>query len=268
MRGDKYDFDLWGESVNDARWSYDGLLPYMKKTESFWSRTINTDQHGFDGPAKIQSVTSTKREFPLRSYALRSWAELGIDPLPGLDGNAGDPLGVGELQESKDNGRREISAAIYSLKNITVLTDTLVEKVLIDSNASELSAVGIKLANGTEIHGREIILSAGAIRSPQILMLSGVGPVDELTRANIPVLLDQPQVGKNLSDHGLFFHAWKLKDPSAGWAVASGTQPYTIQFKCMKLTSILQEIRYSTSHNSAGAAQWTSWFLVTYPKMA
>ncbi|KAI0380856.1 putative GMC oxidoreductase [Hypomontagnella monticulosa] len=222
VRGDKYDYDLWGTIVGDPRWSYNGLLPFMKKSESFWSNTINTDQHGFDGPAAIQSVTSTKREFPLREYALRSWSELGIDALPGLDANAGNPLGVGELQENKNKGRREIAAAIYPLGNITVLTDTLVEKVLIKSEADGHSATGVRLADGTEIHGREITLSAGAIRSPQILMLSGVGPADELKKANIQVLLNQPEVGKNLCDHGLFIHAWKLKDPSAGWALGSG----------------------------------------------
>lgn len=224
MRGDRYDYDLWGTTVGDRRWSYDGLLPFMKKSETFWSNNINPDQHGFDGPAVVQSVTSTKREFPLREYALRSWAELGVDALPGLDANAGNPLGLGELQENKNRGRREIASVIYPLENITVLADTVVEKVLIKSEAGRLSATGIKLADGTEIRGRETILSAGAIGSPQILMLSGVGPADELRKAGIRVLLDQPEVGRNLCDHGLFMHAWKLKDPPAGWALGSGMQ--------------------------------------------
>ncbi|KAI0179937.1 putative GMC oxidoreductase [Hypoxylon sp. FL1284] len=227
VRGDKYDYDLWGKTVGDPRWSYDGLLPFMKKSESFWSDSINRDQHGFDGPAAVQSVTSTKREFPLRDYALRSWAELGVTALPGLDANAGNPLGVGELQENKNRGRREIASGIYSLENVTVLTDTLVEKVLIESEAGRLSALGVRLADGTEIRGRETILAAGAIRSPQVLMLSGVGPADKLAKAGIPVLLDQPEVGKTLCDHGLFMHSWKVKDPSAGWALGSGNPLFT-----------------------------------------
>ncbi|KAI1302746.1 putative GMC oxidoreductase [Xylaria venustula] len=222
VRGDKFDYDLWGQIVDDSRWSYDGLLPFMIKSEKFWSDTINTDQHGLDGPAAILSETSTNRVFPMREYVRRSWNELGIDAIPGLDANAGDPLGIGELQQNKMQGRREIAAAIYTLQNVTVLTENIVEKVLFEQAANGLTAVGIKLECGTEIHGQEVILSAGAIRSPQILMLSGIGPVDELKKFNIPVLLDQPAVGANLADHGLFIHSWKLKDPSAGWCLGSG----------------------------------------------
>ncbi|RYP43608.1 hypothetical protein DL770_011550 [Monosporascus sp. CRB-9-2] len=224
IRGDKFDYDLWGSTVNDSRWSYDGLLPFMRKSESFWSEVINRDQHGHCGPLPIQSVTSTNREFPLRDRVLRAWAELGIEALPGFDGNAGNPLGVGDLQENKNGGRREIAAAVYPLKGATVLTDTLVEKVMIEKipHGTGLSAVGIKLAGGVEVRGRQTILSAGAIRSPQVLMLSGIGPAEELAKFDIPVLLDQPGVGRNLSDHGILYHAWKVKDPSAGWALGSG----------------------------------------------
>ncbi len=197
----------------------------MKKSETFWSDSVNKDQRGHEGPVLIQSVTSTKREYPLREPSLRAWAELGVGTLPGLDANAGDPLGVGELQENKNQGRREISAAIYPLYNITVLTDTLVEKLLIKKNSEggedKLCAAGIILGKGDEILGREIILSAGAVRSPQLLMLSGIGPADELSKFNIEVLIDQPEVGKNLADHGLLFHSWKVKNPSDGWALGS-----------------------------------------------
>lgn len=76
----------------------------MKKSEKFWDATVNPDQHGLTGPAFVQSVTSinwsTKREVPLRSKELQSWNEIGVTALPGLDGNAGNPLGVGELQEN------------------------------------------------------------------------------------------------------------------------------------------------------------------------
>lgn len=222
VRGDKFDYDLWGEKVHDKRWTYEGLLPFMRKSEHFWSDSINRMQHGHNGPAFIQSVTSTNRPFPLRDYALQAWGEIGIDALPHLDGNVGNPLGVGELQENKMSGRREIASSIYSLDGITVLTETAVEKLLIEETApGQLVAVGIKLQNGTGICGRETIVSAGAVRSPQLLMLSGIGPSEELTKFNIPVLLNHPHIGKNLMDHTLFHHAWKVKDPTAGWALGS-----------------------------------------------
>ncbi|KAK7757945.1 hypothetical protein SLS62_000323 [Diatrype stigma] len=231
VRGDKHDFDLWGTTVGDARWSYDGLLPFMKKTETFWSDRINSDQHGQKGLARIQSVTSTNREYPLREKVRSSWAELGVLPLPDLDGNAGNPIGVAEIQENKNQGRREIAASIYPLGGITVLTETLVEKVVIEKDSpggrDRLNAVGIKLADGTEIRGREIVLSAGAVRSPQVLMLSGVGPAQELSKFNIDVLLEQPEVGKNLMDHGLLLNAWRVKNPSDGWTLESGNPLFT-----------------------------------------
>ncbi|KAI1140061.1 putative GMC oxidoreductase [Hypoxylon sp. FL0543] len=225
-RGHKFDYDLWGSLTNDPRWSYAGQLPFMRKTEKFWNDTINPNQHGHDGPISIQSAASTNRKFPLRDYALKAWAELGIEALPDMDANAGNPLGVGELQENRINGKRQIAAAAYPLDGVTVMTDTLVEKVLIENAASDedgvgLAAVGIRLANGTELRGREIIVAAGAVRTPQVLMLSGVGPEAELRKFGIPVLVDNPDVGRNLADHGLFFHAWKLKNPAAGWAIGS-----------------------------------------------
>ncbi|KAI5920711.1 putative GMC oxidoreductase [Camillea tinctor] len=229
VRGDQFDLDTWGSIVDDKRWSYDGLLPYLKKSEQFWSKDINSDQHGQSGPCFVQSVTSTNREFPLRDIVLQSWAELGINPRPGLDANAGNPLGVGELQENKVNGRREIAAARYSLDGITVLTDTQVARVIIDNKGPGQSptAVGIALADGSEIRGHETILSAGAIRTPQLLKLSGIGPAEELKKHGIPVVLDNPEVGENLADHGLFRFGYKVKDPSAGWALGSPNQLFT-----------------------------------------
>lgn len=145
----------------------------MKKTEDFWNKTINPDQHGYDGNVVIQSVTSTNRQYPLRDKALQSWQEIGIEPLPFLDGNAGNPLGVAEYTENRKNGRREIASAVYALENVTVLTETVVAKILLSNTTGPLTATGIELANGTQISAREVILSAGAVHTPQLLMLSG-----------------------------------------------------------------------------------------------
>ncbi|CAJ2503739.1 Uu.00g111330.m01.CDS01 [Anthostomella pinea] len=224
VRGDKFDYDAWGSATGDARWSYDGQLPFMRKSEKLFSETMNPDKHGLDGPMSIQSVTSKNRTFPLRDYALQAWAKVGIDALPVLDGNAGNPLGVAELQENRENGQRQVAAAAYPLDGIEVMTDTMVEKVLIENGAGEeggLTAVGILLANGDEIRGREVIVAAGAIRSPQVLMLSGIGPAADLAKHDIPILLDNPEVGNNLADHGIAWHPWKVKDLAVGRALGS-----------------------------------------------
>ncbi|KAF3058402.1 Oxygen-dependent choline dehydrogenase [Daldinia childiae] len=206
LRGDKIDYDIWGSLINDARWSYEGQLPFMRS-----------------GPVSIQTAASTGRKFPLREYTLRSWAELGVKPLPELDANWYNRVGVGDLQENRKDGRRQIASVVYPLDGVTVLTDTLVEKVLIENPTKHEGsiAVGIRLATGTEIRGRETIVAAGAMRTPQVLMLSGIGPAAELGKFGIPVLVDNPDVGQNLADHALFFHTWKVKDPKAGWAIGS-----------------------------------------------
>ncbi|KAH6692559.1 GMC oxidoreductase [Plectosphaerella plurivora] len=216
VRGDQADYNIWGERVNDERWSYNGLLPYMRRSETFYDNTTNSEAHGHGGPIKIQSVTSTNRVFPLREPLLESWKEIGISALPGFDGNSGQPQGVAELQENRDQGRRQLASLAYSLDGIEVLTDAPVASILTRKTTSgKVKAYGVRLANGTEFHGHETILSAGAYRTPQILMLSGIGPSDTLQQHNIPVVVDQPAVGKNFHDHVLIPTVWALTDPEA-----------------------------------------------------
>ncbi|KAJ3496757.1 hypothetical protein NLG97_g2424 [Lecanicillium saksenae] len=224
-RGAKRDYDLWAETVGDHRWSYDGLLPYFRETEAVANASIHSEEHGAKGPVRIQGVVSTKREYPLRERVLDSWKDVGVNMLPFLDGNAGEPNGVGDLFENRHEGRRQIASVVYPLDGISVLTDTLVAQVLLEPNVNihrPHRAVGIKLSNGTTIKGKEIIVSAGAVRTPQILMLSGIGPALELAKHNILPKVVAPDVGEHLADHGLFPIMWKVKDPSAGYTIGSG----------------------------------------------
>ncbi|KAK1457841.1 GMC oxidoreductase [Colletotrichum melonis] len=204
-RGHKVDYDIWAERVGDQRWSYECQLPYMKKTESLFDNFTNPLSHGRTGPVKVQSPGSTGRVFPLREPLLESWKELGIDALSQLDNNAGNNLGVADLQENRNQGKRQLASLVYSLKGITVLTDSVVAKVLVEKHPKD-----------------ETILSAGAYRTPQIPMLSGIGPADTLEKFGIPVLLDQPAIGRNFHDHVLIPTIWQLKNASAGYAKESG----------------------------------------------
>jgi choline dehydrogenase-like flavoprotein len=188
----------------------------MRRSETFYDNMTNPEAHGHDGPIKVQSVISTNRVFPLREPLLQSWKESGFNSLPGLDGNAGQPQGVAELQENRDQGRRQLASLAYSLEGIEVLTDSPVAAVLTRKTSSgKIKAYGVRLANGTEFLGRETILSAGAYRTPQILMLSGIGPAETLQEHSIPVVVDQPAVGKNFHDHVLIPTVWALKDDAA-----------------------------------------------------
>ena len=229
IRGDRADFDLWGEVVDDYRWSYAGQLHFMRQTENYRD-AADYVEHGASGPMGLQTVSFAHRGFPLRQRVLKSWEELGVQPLPHFDGNAGNPLGVADLCENRSQGRRQIASVVYSLAGVTVLTDTLVAKVLVKKqqglpDATPL-AYGVQLANGEEIHGKEVILSSGAIRTPQLLMLSGIGPADELASHGIEVVLDLPDVGKNLVDHYMIPTGWRIKDPAAGYALGSGNPTF------------------------------------------
>lgn len=132
-------------------------------------------------------------------------------------------MGIAQLTENRRHGRRQVAPAAYPLDGITVLLETMVAKILLQRQPSgTVTAFGIQLANGTSLHGREIVVSAGAYRTPQLLKLSGIGPASELNAHDIPVLVDSPHVGEHLIEHfaGTFYY--KVRNASAGWAIGSG----------------------------------------------
>lgn len=122
------------------------------------------------------------------------------------------------MNENRLNGARQIASSVYSLEGVTVLTDTLVTSILVDESST---ATGVLLADGTEIRGSEVIAAAGAYKTPQLLMLSGLGPKDTLQRHGIETKVDIPEVGQNFNDHVSLFLNWKLKDPSKGYSIGS-----------------------------------------------
>ncbi|KAI0410654.1 hypothetical protein F5X98DRAFT_87611 [Xylaria grammica] len=226
MRGARADYDDWAAAVGDARWSYEGQLPYFKKTEA-WYKDKNAENHGQDGALHIESPMSTGRHYPLADAVEQSWHALGVETIPEHDMNGGRNIGLGELNENRHKGARQIASTVYSLKGATVLTDTLVESVLVDDASGSPAAKGVRLANGTEYHGAEIILSAGAYRTPQLLLLSGIGPRVVLEQHGIKPKVELPGVGQNFNDHALLFLNWRLKDPSKGDALGSAHPRWT-----------------------------------------
>jgi choline dehydrogenase-like flavoprotein len=135
--------------------------------------------------------------------------------------NAGDQIGIGESSENRTANKRTIAAAAYPLDGVTILSETLVKKVII---SAENIATGVELADGQSISAkREVILSSGSFRTPQLLMLSGFGSATTLNRHGIRQLVDLPEVGRNLWDHLGSFRAWKLRHPELGAAQGSTT---------------------------------------------
>jgi choline dehydrogenase-like flavoprotein len=219
-RGAAVDFDEWAAVVGDDRYSYEGQLPWLKKAEH-WFDQKNPDQHGQDGPIRITSAHSMNRHFPLGKHIVQAWKEMGVPVLPDLDHNTGNNLGVASLFEARDDGKRQWSAGLYPLEGVEILLDTLVHRVVMEQEGKSLRATGVQLADNSIMSGRNIILSAGAIRSPQLLQLSGIGPAEGLEKFGINVKMDSPEVGRNMADHILMLQHWRLRDASAGYALGS-----------------------------------------------
>lgn len=222
-RGDAMDYDHWGKTVKDHRWSYKGLLPYLKKSESHFEATKNPQQRGADGPIRVTSVyeSDPKRRYGLRKPIRAAWEELGLKENPNAD--SGSLHGIADLLENWHDGERQPSNLAYNLEGVRVITGATVHKITFTNGSQGVpTATGILLTDKRHfIVRKEIILSAGTIKTPQILMLSGIGPADLLSSHSIPVAHDNLEVGRNYFDHFALFQLWKLRYPEAGLAMGS-----------------------------------------------
>ncbi len=199
MRGHPRDYDRWGEDFNLPRWSYAQCLPYFKAGET--SDRGASDWRGGSGPL---NTTRGKLDSPLFDVFLEAGRQ--SDQGYSDDLNAYKPEGIARFDSTTRNGRR-CSAAVAHLRpalqrnNCTLLTGAMVHKMVIEGNRASGVEFMYRGERRTVAAEREVILSGGAINSPQTLMLSGIGPADQLRRHGINVKLDLPGVGRNLQDH-------------------------------------------------------------------
>ena len=199
MRGHPQDYDYWAKNYNLPKWTFDQCLPYFKKCES--SDRGSSDWRGSNGRL---GVSKAKLENPLFDAFIEAGTQSGQGYTD--DPNGFKPEGVARLDSTTKNGRRS-SAAVAHLKpalsrpNLTLITHALVHKVVLQNGR----ATGVEFNYQDEIHtvhaAREIIVSTGAIKSPQVLMLSGIGPRDHLKEFDIDCIHHLPGVGQNLQDH-------------------------------------------------------------------
>lgn len=198
IRGQPEDYDRWRAS-GLVGWGYADVLPYFRKLEKHWRG--EGPHHGGDGPLEINPHAAPS---PLMSRAQAAARQMGF-PLTD-DFNGPQPQGFGLPDFTISQGRRASTAAAYlrpvlSRRNLTVLTGATARRVLIEGGR----AVGIEYRqNGVIRHvraDREVLLCGGAINSPQLLLLSGIGPAAQLQRLGIPVQVDAPGVGANLCEH-------------------------------------------------------------------
>jgi choline dehydrogenase-like flavoprotein len=208
--------------VGDDRWGYEGLLPYFRRSEHHFDSAADPKQHGFDGPMYTSSVTSSGRKYPLRDTILKAWKRLGLEET--ADANNGTPQGIAELVENRRDGLRQLTSVVYSLQGAHLVTETMVGRIMLTDGQQGKVATGVELADKRQFHvkaGGEVILCGGAYRSPQILMLSGIGDQEELARHGISQQVDLPWVGKNFHDHQMIFRYWKVRHPEKGLAMGS-----------------------------------------------
>ncbi|MCS0502833.1 GMC family oxidoreductase [Ancylobacter mangrovi] len=210
IRGCPEDYDRWEASGADG-WSYREVLPYFRKAES--NESLSGEAHGTEGPL---SVSDQRYTSPLTKEWLKACQEAGLPY--NTDFNSGRQAGCGLYQVTMRDGRR-CSAAVAYLKpargraNLTVLTGKPVVRILVEKGR----AVGVEYRDGRERKvlraGREVIVSAGAIGSPRLLLLSGIGPADDLKGVGVEVKQDLPGVGQNLQDHTDCFLIYDLNGP-------------------------------------------------------
>lgn len=224
-RGNATDYDLWAKLVNDDSWSYKSLLPYFRRSETHWDPNADPTVHGISGPIHNATVQSSSKDrvYPLRDSVRGAWSTLGVETIE--DGNAGKPKGLATLTENWRNGQRQLASEAYELKsksNVTIKTETLVKRVVIGQKEGKKTATGVELLDGTTLNAsQEVIVSSGAYRTPQVLMLSGIGPSTELSKHGIPVEVDSPEVGKNFHDHFSLNRWWKLRSPEKGLSIGT-----------------------------------------------
>lgn len=212
VRGQPQDYDRWAQMGNRG-WSWDDVLPLFKRAEN--NERGADEYHGDDGPL---SVSNMRIERPITNAWVEAAQAAGYKFNP--DYNGADQEGVGFFQLTAKNGRRCSTAVGYlnparSRKNLQIITHAQVEKVEI----SEGRATGVtykdRSGNIQTINARkEIVLSGGAINSPQLLMLSGVGEAEQLSEHGIEVKKDLIGVGKNMQDHLQARLVYKCNEPT------------------------------------------------------
>ncbi|XP_021193287.3 ecdysone oxidase [Helicoverpa armigera] len=208
IQGNDQDYQNWYDAGN-TDWSVKEVRRCFKKAESFQNMDALKnpkirDHYGLKGPLVINKYNSTFAS--IYSRLLSAWNEIGIKNVDDL--NVANVLGSGILTCTAANGERQSHNKAYlnpilHRSNLKILKNTLVTKVLIDPSSK--TAYGVEVLQGSQnftyYATKEVIISAGAINSPQLLMLSGVGPEEHLSSKNVSVIVDSPMVGQNLQDH-------------------------------------------------------------------
>ena len=210
IRGAAADYDAWRDRGH-AGWGYDEVLPYFRRSEANWRG--ESAEHGASGEMAVSSMWPDKNLYPA---FLETAKQLGYEECP--DFNIAGPEGFGMPDCTIRDGRRAstIRAFIDPVKNrpkLKVLAESTVLRILFDGKRAK----GVEVTQQGKCERiecrREVVLSAGALNSPHVLMLSGIGPAEQLANQGIAPLVDLPGVGQNLQDHPIAMGIWKSAVP-------------------------------------------------------
>ena len=224
-RGNAQDYDNWRQ-MGCTGWGYDDVLPYFRKAED--NDTFDNRFHGKGGPL---GVSQPAAPLPICEAYFSAAAALGIPRNMDINGEKQD--GTCYYQLTQRNTRRSSAAMAYLApnrhrKNLTVRLGAQVRRLIVENHR----ATGVEMLDGTRVMAaHEVILSSGAIGSPRLLQLSGIGPAEHLTSVGIKVIHDQPQIGANLQDHLDLYCISELSGPHSydryakpHWAAWAGLQ--------------------------------------------
>ncbi|MGK0500973.1 MAG: choline dehydrogenase [Oceanicoccus sp.] len=221
VRGNSRDFDNWA-AIGNPGWSYSEVLPYFRKLET--TEYGEDSLRGRDGPLHVESL---RTRHCMSEPFERAATEAGLAYNPDYNGETQN--GVGSPQVTQRTGMRWSAKRAYLSKkrsNLTIVTRAEVEQIII----KDQRAVGVAYIRGNrKVEAgakREVIIAAGALASPKLLMLSGIGPADELKKHAIDVVVDAPGVGENLIDHPNTNMSWDVKPRTYNVEVKSWRAPF------------------------------------------
>lgn len=213
VRGVDRDFNEWRDFGN-LLWGWDDVLPFFKKSEKNvdHQNSRTKDYHGFDGPLNIENYQSSEIDREMKNAIAGCFAELGFKKIDDI--NSDEHIGYTYAQGTLKNGRRYSSAKAFLNSEITgkrpnlhVIKHAHATRININEKTKELESIDfIQTQQNVEMNAkvkREAIISAGAVNTPQLLMLSGLGPEEQLKKFNIKVIENLEGVGKNLQDHSI-----------------------------------------------------------------
>ncbi|XP_078051782.1 glucose dehydrogenase [FAD, quinone]-like, partial [Augochlora pura] len=220
VRGNKKDYDNW-EKLGNPGWNYDSVLPYFKKSEDM--RIEEYENSSYHQTGGYLTVEHFRYRTPVENYIVKAVTEVGYNI---VDVNGPTQTGVTYSEGTLRDGLRCSTAKAFlrpasKRKNLDVSIHSTVEKILISEEVDAKTAYGVQFRVGLINHKirakREVILSAGTIQSPQLLMLSGIGPKDHLNATGLHTVHDAPGVGQNLQDHVSIGGMIYLVDPATNY---------------------------------------------------